>query len=205
MKTLERLILAAVILAAPACAKTAADKPHAAGSDTAKARPANDDDHIVVLAKHTPSKPTDPVVVRFDKFKVVSATFDPDKIEGGQATIELDLSSLRTDSRERDDDLRSPKFIDVGNFATATIDIANVKTKTGKTFSADATVKLRGMTKTYPVTFDVIAQDGDSIRIKGEYTFSRLDFSVGSDPAKDSQQQVDTELTIQMVLTLRKS
>lgn len=40
---------------------------------------------------------------------------------------------------------------------------------------------------------------------KGERTFSRLDFSIGSDPAKDSQQQVDTELTIQMVVTLKKT
>jgi polyisoprenoid-binding protein YceI len=197
MKTLELLVVAIALLVVPACKTVDSDNP-------AHATPASaDDDHIVVLAKHTPSKSTDPVVVRFDKFKVVSASFDPKTIEGGRATIELDLASLRSGSSERDDDLKSPAFIDVGTFATATIEIANVKTKAANTFTADATVKLRGTTKSYPVTFDVIQQTDDSIRIKGEHTFSRLDFSVGTDPAKDSRQQIDTALTIQMVLTLK--
>ena len=54
------------------------------------------------------------------------------------------------------------------------------------------------------MTFDVIDQTDHSIQIKGEQSFSRLDFSVGSDPAKDPQQQVGTELTIQMVVTLTR-
>jgi polyisoprenoid-binding protein YceI len=197
MNTLKLFVLASVLLVASGC------KNEPPAPATHVPTPAAADDHIVVLAKHTPSKPTDPVTVRFDRFKVVHASFDPKTIEGGRATIELDLASLRTGSSERDDDLKSPTYIDVGKFATATIEIANVKKKADKTFTADATVQLRGTTKSYPVTFDVIQQNDDSIQIKGEHTFSRLDFSVGTDPAKDSQQQVDTELTIQMVLTLR--
>ena len=98
--------------------------------------------------------------------------------------------------------MKSPKFIDVAKFATATIEIANVKAKTDHTFTADATVTLRGATKTYPVTFEVLEQRRDQIRIKGVHTFSRLDFSVGTDPAQDPRQQVDTELAIQLELTL---
>jgi len=211
---LALLVLSTILTVTPACKKPDGDKPSpapAAGSDTSgsaamvgsatagsaamigsaaagsgdmagSANVATDNvDHIVVLGRHRPAKPTDPVSVRFDKFRVVKASFDPKKIEGGTATIELDLASLRTGSGERDDDLKS------------------------ETFTADATVKLRGITKKYPVTFDVIEQKPDSIRIKGEHTFSRLDFTIGTDPAKDTQQQVDTELTIQMVVTLVKS
>ncbi|HEY1549686.1 MAG TPA: YceI family protein [Kofleriaceae bacterium] len=166
---------------------------------------AGEADHIVVLAHHKPAKPTDPVVVQFDKFRVTKASFDPKTIEGGTATIEIDLASLHTGSGERDDDLRSENFIDVGKFATVVIDVANVKKQHGTTYSADATVALRGATKTYPVTFDVIEQTDDHIRIKGEQAFSRLDFTVGTDPASDPRQQVDTPLTIQMVLTIAKS
>lgn len=190
------------------------------GSDMAKAptTPAIDDneDHVVVMAHHKPAKPTDPVTVRFEKFKVTKATFDPKKIEGGKATIELDLSSIKTDSSKRDDHLKSPAYLDIAKFATATIDVANVKKlrapadKSGKmnddkTFSADATVKFHGVTKKYPVTFTVLEQKDDSIRIKAEQDFSRLDFKIGTDPAKDNQQQVDTPLTIQVVLTLKKT
>ena len=162
-------------------------------------------DHIVVLAKHLPAKQSDPVRVRFDNFRVVKASFDPKQIEGGTATIELDLASLKTGNGERDKDLESPAYIDVGKFATVTIDVANVKHKADRAFTADAVVKLRGVTKAYPVTFEVIDQKADAIRIKGMHTFSRLDFSIGTDPALDSQQQVDPELTIEIVVTLKNT
>ena len=72
-----------------------------AGSVLAMPRPAlaqdADADSIVVLAKHTDPKPNDPVAVKFEKFKVTKATFDPKKIEGGKATIEIDATSLKTD------------------------------------------------------------------------------------------------------------
>ena len=59
------------------------------------------------------------------------------------------------------------------------------------------------MTKTYPVTFEVLATTADTVRIKGEHAFSRLDFALGTDPDKDPEQRIDTALTIQLVLTLR--
>ncbi len=204
MKTFALLLISIVL--AMGCKKPDGEPPLPTGSD----RPGVDvgsraADRIVVLGKHRPAKPTDPVLVRFDKFSVVRASFDPQKIEGGTATIELDLASLRSGSSERDDDLKSASYIDIGKFATATIEIASVKRKADKTFTADATVKLRGATKTYPVTFEVLEQSADSIRIKGEHTFSRLDFSIGTDPGTDPQQQVDLELTIQMLVTLKNS
>ena len=203
MKSLALCVLSTVLGLAPACKKT--DTPAPAAGSAATGSAVTEADHIVVLARHRPAKPTDPVTVRFERFKVVHASFDPTNIEGGTATIELDLASLESGDTERDDDLKSPAYIDIGQFATATIEIANVKKKQDKTFTADATVKLRGATKTYPVTFDVIAQTADAIQIKGEHTFSRLDFSVGADPATEPQTKVDTELTIQMVVTLKKS
>ncbi len=161
-------------------------------------------DRVTVLASHHNRKPTDPVRIDIDTFKVVKANFDPKKIEGGTATIELDLSSLHTGSDERDNHLKSPSYLDVGKLATVTITINNVKPKSGTTYTADATVAAHGMTKTYPVTFDVLETKDDRIRIKGEHTFKRLDFAIGSDPAQNPEEQVGTDATIQMVLTLTK-
>ena len=59
-------------------------------------------DSIVVLARHTQAKPDDPVKVQFTSFKVTKATFDPKKIEGGKATIEIDATSLKTGADKRD-------------------------------------------------------------------------------------------------------
>jgi polyisoprenoid-binding protein YceI len=162
-------------------------------------------DSIVVLAKHSDPKPNDPVTVKFEKFKVTKATFDPKKIEGGKATIEIDATSLKSDSDKRDTHVKSPDFIDVSKFATITVNIDKVKKKADKTYTAEATVKFRDVTKKYPVTFDVIDQKPDSIRIKGETTFSRLDFKVGKDSKDPKEAPVANDLTVQMQLTLKKT
>jgi polyisoprenoid-binding protein YceI len=180
-----------------------------AGYVVAAPRPAladdNDADSIVVLAKHTQAKPNDPVAVKFEKFKVTKATFDPKKIEGGKATIEIDATSLKTDSDKRDAHLKTADFIDTSKFAVITVDIDKVKKKADKTYTAEATVKFRDVTKKYPVTFDVVDQKADSIRIKGESTFSRLDFKVGKDSKDPKEAPVQNDLTIKMLVTFKKT
>jgi polyisoprenoid-binding protein YceI len=193
MKLFKLLGLATLLAAAIPAA------PRLAVADDADA------DSIVVYAKHTEAKPTDPVAVKFEKFKVVKASFDPMKVEGGKATIAIDVTSLKTDSDKRDTHLKTPDFIDASKYATITVDIDKVKKKADKTYSAEATVKFRDVTKKYPVTFDVVDQKPDSIRIKGETTFSRLDFKVGKDSKDPKVAPVQSELVIKMQLTLKKT
>lgn len=162
-------------------------------------------DSIVVLAKHTPDKPTDPVQVRFEKFKVTKATFDPKKVEGGKATLEIDATSLKSGEDKRDAHLNTPDFLDTSKFPKITVDIDKVKKKTGNTYTAEATVKFREITKAYPVTFDVVETKADSIRIKGQTDFSRLDFKIGKDPKEPKSAPVQTGVTIQVQLTLKKT
>jgi polyisoprenoid-binding protein YceI len=158
-------------------------------------------DSIVVLAKHGEAKPDDPVQVRFEKFKVTKASFDPKKIEGGKATIEIDATSLKTGIDKRDTHLNTPDFLDTSKNPTITVDIDKVKKKADKTFNAEATVKFRGVTKKFPVTFDVTDTTADSIHVKSEVTFMRLDFKVGPKESKDAPQNA---LVIKMELTLKK-
>jgi polyisoprenoid-binding protein YceI len=175
------------------------------GATSRLALAADEPDSIVVLAAHAEKKPGDPVKVEFKKFKVVKAEFDPKKIEGGKVTIEIDATSLKTDSDKRDAHLQSPDFIDTSKFATITVDIGNVKKKADKTYTAEATVKFRDVSKKYPVTFDVVDQKPDSIRIKGEAKFSRLDFKVGKESKDPKVAPVANDLTIQLNLTLKKA
>ncbi len=202
MKTLAWLLLPTILCLA-ACKKT--EDKGAPGS----AAPAAEVDHVQVLSRHLPvaSKEdldSDPVIVRFENFSVTKTSFDPSHLEGGTATVVLDPTSIKTGNEERDTDLKSPDYIDVARFAAITIDVANVKKQAGSTYTADATVACHGLMKTYPVTFDVLATSADSVRIKGEHAFSRLDFGVGIDPATDPTERISPALTIQWVLTLKK-
>jgi polyisoprenoid-binding protein YceI len=176
-----------------------------AGSGSAAMAPADASaDFIQVHAEHAEKKPTDPVVVTFEKYTVKKATFDPAKIEGGTATIEVDLASLKTGSDKRDTHLTTADYIDTSKFTSMTIDVVNVKKKDDKNYTADAKVKLRGAEKTYPVTFEVVEAKDDWIRVKGEHKFPRLDFKVGK--AKTGKDEsVAHDLTVKLQLTLKKT
>lgn len=182
-----------------------------AGSDTmagsgsqAAATPATDADFITVLAEST-QQPGDPVDVKFEKFSVKKASFkDATNLEGGTATIEVDLASLKTDSDKRDKHLMTADYIDTSKFTTMTIDVANVKKKGDKLYTADAKVKLRGIEKTYPVTFEVVDAKDDWVRVKGEHKLARLDFKVGKEKLGPDE-AVAHELTVKLQLTLKKS
>lgn len=162
-------------------------------------------DSISVFATHTEPKPVDPVEVKINTFKVVKADFDPAKVEGGTAEIELDLSSISTDDQKRTDHLKTPDFIDTAKFATANVKIDNVK-KTGENkYSADATVKFRDIEKKYPIAFDVTETTADGIRIQLEHKFSRVDFGVGKDSKDPKVAPVAPELTLKASLGLKKT
>lgn len=183
---LATILLSAVVLASPIGTAFAADG-----------------DSIVVLANHAEKKPGDPVQVQFEKFKVVSATFDAKKIEGGKATIEIDAASLKSGSDKRDEHLKTADFIDTSKFATITVDIDKVKKKAGKTYTAEATVKFRDVTKSYPVTFEVVDAKDDWIKVKGDAKFSRHDFNLGGKDLKITP--VAPDLHLKLALTLKKT
>lgn len=213
MKIVSAVIVALAFAAAPACKKKEAAPPapvtttdttgSAAAVPAAVPAPDAAADHITVLARHEPTKAGDPVAVKFSRFTVTKAAFDPANLEGGTATIELDLASLASGSQKRDGHLKTASYIDLAKFTTATIDVANVKKTGDKTYTADAKVKFRDIEKTYPVSFETFDATADSVRIKGSQKFPRADFGVGAEPGPD--ESVAKELEIQIQLTLKKT
>lgn len=195
MKLLNTFVLASVLAATGFAGSAFAQAPAAA--------PAGDS--IVVLARHAEGKPDDPVHVNFTKFKVTKASFDPKKIDGGKATIEIDATSLKTGIDKRDAHLNTPDFLDTAKYATITIDVDGVKKKADKTYNANATVKFRGVTKKLPITFDVVDTAADSVHIKTEVKFKRTDFNVGKDSPDPKVAPVVNDLVLQADLTLKKS
>jgi polyisoprenoid-binding protein YceI len=204
----------AVALAASACkqhdggatAGSAAPTDPAAGSPgSGSALPGGPDDrgdhpdYVRILGHHDPAKPTDPVVIQIQRFRLVKAKFDPDDLTGGTADLELDLSSLDSGSAKRDKHLRSADMLDVDDFATAKIHVDNVKKAGNASYTADATVDVHGLTRKIPVTFDVLGPTSNGLRVKGTASFDRFDFAIGSRddgvPIAD-RQDIEIELTL---------
>jgi polyisoprenoid-binding protein YceI len=184
--------------------------PGSAGSgsaDPGSAAVATDElpaEYIIVEGTHKEPNPKDPVKIHFEKFKVTKATFDPAKIEGGKATIEVDVTSLKTDSPKRDGHLKTKDYLEVDKFGALVINIENVKKKDDKTYTADAKVKLKNMEKKYPVTFEVVEAKDDWIKVKGEHKFARADFKVGK-AVDDKDESVAADLVVKLQLVLKKT
>lgn len=215
------ILVTAITLAVSGCSKEEAKKGPAPTADTDKtgatrgtppdqAKPEPepaadvdpDADYVRILASHFIPKKTDPVIVSLTRFSVVKADFDPAKVEGGNATIELDVTSLVSGSEKRDKHLRSDDYLDVEKFAKATVVIDNVKKTGDNAYSAEAAVKVRDTEKKFPVTFTVLETLPDGIRIRGEHTFSRHELAIGH--AEGEEDSVGKDLTIQMQLTIKK-
>jgi polyisoprenoid-binding protein YceI len=208
------MIVTAITLAVAGCSKEES-KPEPKDTPAAETQkptpteePAKPDvdpnaDYVRVLAGHMVPKKTDPVIVSITRFGVVKADFDPAKVEGGTATIELDVTSLESGSAKRDKHLRSDDYLDVEKFAKVTVAIDNVKKTGDNAYAADATVKVRETEKKFPVTFTVLETLPDGIRVKGEHTFSRHDLAIGHPEGEEDS--AGRDLTIQMQLTLKKT
>ena len=160
-------------------------------------------DRLEIVADHI-DKAKGAVTVNFPGLKVVKADFDPAKIEGGTAELEVDATNVSSGIEKRDNHIKSPDYLEVQKFPKVMIKVSNVKkAKTGdKSYTADATVKLHDVEKKLPVTFDVVDSGPDWIRIKGEAKFSRLDFKVGKEGGEET---VEPALTAKLQVTLKKS
>jgi polyisoprenoid-binding protein YceI len=159
-------------------------------------------DKLEIVADHI-DKSKGAVTVVFPGVKVIKADFDPAKIEGGTAEIEVDATNLSTGIEKRDNHVKSKDYLEVEKFPKVSIKVGNVKKTGDKTYTADATVKIHDVEKKkLPVTFEVVDSGPDWIRIKGECKFSRLDFKVGKEGGDET---VEPALTAKLQVTLKKS
>lgn len=179
-----------------------AEPPTEPDPTEAAAPPADEDksDWLKVVADHT-EEGKGTVDVVFKNISVVKSAFDPAKVEGGTAELEIDLGTLESGIAKRDAHLKSPDYLDVKKNPKATVKVDNVKKTGDNAYSADAAIKAHGVEKKFPVTFNVVETMPDGIRIKGELAFTRADFKLG----KAEGDSVKPELKATLQLTLKKS
>jgi polyisoprenoid-binding protein YceI len=217
------LIVAGAALALAACDKDKQDDAETPAADELAqpatdepAQPATDEpvqpaadltpaegDHVTVVADHT-DKAKGKVDVVFHRFAVTEAEFDPANLEGGTATLVVDLASLKTDSEKRDKHLRSEDYLEVTAYPNATVTISDVKKKAGadKAYTAKADVEVHGVTVAWPVTFEVIEETDAAMIVEGELAFKRSDIGVGAATGEDDP--VADEMAVKVRLTLPK-
>jgi len=139
---------------------------------------------------------------RFNQF-TADIRFDPSDLANSRFEVSIDLASVDTKDRERDDTLRSADLFAVDKWPTATYVAERFEHKGGMKFGAVGKLTLRGVTREVPIEF-TFETDKSGAWLKGSGTVKRLDFGVGQGEWKDTQ-SIANEVQVRYALLLTKS
>lgn len=125
-------------------------------------------------------------VGRFNNFEG-SISYDASKPEATSVTLEIDVASIDSSNKKRDDHLRNADFFDAGTYPKITFKSSTVTAVTGKadTLSVTGDLTMHGTTKS--ITFEVkktgagehFMAKKPAIGFWAEFTVKRSDFGVG--------------------------
>jgi polyisoprenoid-binding protein YceI len=138
-------------------------------------------------------------------FRKYTVTLDlaADAASGGKLDVAIDMTSLDTGDKERDDTLRGPDLFDVAKYPQAHFSAEQI-VKTANGYEAVGKLTLRGVTRDtrVPFNFRTASEQGKTVGyLTGKTTIKRLDFGVGQGDWK-STEWVANEVTVSYALRL---
>jgi polyisoprenoid-binding protein YceI len=116
----------------------------------------------------------------FTRFPV-TFDFSPDNLAASRLDVTVEMGSLDTGDKERDDTLRGADLFSVGKFPQAHF-VATQVVKSASGFEAVGKLTLRGVTRDarVPFTFRTATENGAAVGyMSGKTTLKRLDYGVG--------------------------
>ena len=135
----------------------------------------------------------------FHRWKIVENQVDPDALEQGQLVIEIDVASLDTDSKRRDDHLRSADFFEVERWPSARVHVHSAVQLEGVRYQAQFDIVIRDVAKTVMGEFEIVSRTPLSVR--GSVTIDRTEFGVGK-PKNWNPMSITNEIPLSFELTL---
>jgi polyisoprenoid-binding protein YceI len=139
---------------------------------------------------------------KFTRFPV-SLDFSPESPAGGHLEVTVEMGSLDTGDKERDDTLRTPDLFSVAKFPQARFSATQI-TKTAQGFEAAGKLTIRDVTREVrvPFTFRTAQEAGATVGyMSGKTSIRRLDFGVGQGDWKATD-QVGNEVGVAFALRL---
>jgi polyisoprenoid-binding protein YceI len=138
----------------------------------------------------------------FGRFPV-SLDFSADNLAASHLEVGVDVTSLDTGDKDRDDTLRSADLFSVTKFPQAHFSAAQI-VKTAAGFEAAGKLTIRGVTRDarVPFTFRTASEQGAAVGyMSGKITIRRLDFGVGQGDWKATD-QVGNDVVVSFALRL---
>jgi polyisoprenoid-binding protein YceI len=135
----------------------------------------------------------------FRKF-TAAVDFAPDALASARFDVQIDLNSLDTMDKDRDQTMRGPDLFDIAHYPTAHY-VTRSFTKTAAGYTAVGALTLHGVTKDVPIDFQFVSAAGQS-KIVGTAKLKRLEFGVGQGDWK-STAEVKDEVKVAFSLVLK--
>ena len=117
------------------------------------------------------------VIGKFDNFSG-NIRFSPNDLENSSIEIAISTATAHSNSRERDDALKTPTFLDTGTHSLATFKADEIAVD-GQAYVANGILALKGIEKPYSLPFTVEI-DEDIARAAGTLIINRMDFGIGT-------------------------
>lgn len=105
-------------------------------------------------------------------------SFDPKKLSSSQFDVTVDVNTINTDNKRRDDHLKKDDFFDVEKYPTIGIKITGIQAKGNNTYLARAVLTMHGVSKN--IQFDFTATPvSDGYHFKAAFDIDRKDYGIG--------------------------
>ena len=90
-----------------------------------------------------------------------SVEFDPDALDRARIEVQIQLASVDTKDKDRDQTIRGPDIFDVAHFPMAHYVTRSIA-KSGSGYTALGVLTLRGVTKEVPINFQFVPSNGSA-------------------------------------------
>jgi polyisoprenoid-binding protein YceI len=92
--------------------------------------------------------------------------------------VDIKAASLNTKLRKRDDDLRSPTFLDVEKYPDISVVVSGAEPGAGETLELRADLTVKGSTAPMPMRAKVTVHDDGAVRLTARTTVNRKKWGV---------------------------
>lgn len=144
-----------------------------------------------------------PVEAWFERF-TAEIRFAPDDLAGSQVSVAIETASVNSQSRDRDQALRSADLFNAARWPTARFAADRFEAQGDDRYEAHGTLTLRDVTRPVVLPFTLTVDDAGVARATGAVTVNRLDFGVGQGQWQDTSVVADA-VEIRIDLTARRA
>ena len=138
----------------------------------------------------------------FGKF-LTDMIYDEKNLAGSRLTVTVQIGSLTTQDKDRDDSIKSADLLDAAKFPTARFTATSLARNAGGAIEAVGKLQLHGVTRDLRVPLQ-IRSTASGIEISGQTSIKRLDYGVGQGDLK-STEWVGDEVKLQFKVPLSRT